>query len=106
VRRASIIVFSALALLLTAGGAGGEEEEEMPSAEQSRRRSAEILAHTEQPEAQSSWLSHHLERIHLHRRTGLAYTRPLRLAERDLEFSLRGPALGPKRVGLSFEISF
>jgi hypothetical protein len=105
-RRASIIVFSALALLLTAGGAWGEEEEATLPPEQPRRRSAEILAHTEQPEAEASWLSHHLERVHLHSKAGLAYTRPLRLAERDFEFSLRGPALGRKRVGLSFEITF
>jgi len=103
--RAPVIVFSALALLLTAGGAAAEEEE-TTSLEQPLRRSIEILAHTEQPEAQQSWLSHHLDRIHFHRKTGLAYTQSLNLAEHDLEFSLRGPALDKKALGLSFEIRF
>ena len=104
-RRASIIVFSTLALLLTAGGAAGEEEA-MPSPEQSRLRSVEILAHIEQPEAEESWLSHHLNRVHVHHKAGLAYTRSLSLAEHDLELSLRGPALDSKSLGFSFEIRF
>ena len=103
--RASVIVFSVLALLLTAGGAAGEEET-TPSAEKPRRRSVEILAHIEQPEAQQSWLSHHLDRVHLHEQAGFAYTRPLSLADHDLEISLRGPALDKRSLGLSFEIRF
>ncbi len=104
-RRVPIIVFSVLALLLTAGGAAGEEET-TSSPEQPLRRSVEILAHIERPEPQESWLSHHLDRIHFHRKAGLAYTRPLSLADHDLEFSLRGPALNKKTLGLSFEIRF
>ena len=103
--RVPVIVFSALALLLTAGGAAGEEEE-TTSLEQQRRRSIEILEHIEKPEREQSWLSHHLDRIHFHRKAGLAYTQPLSLADHDLELSLRGPALGPRRLGLSFEIRF
>jgi hypothetical protein len=103
--RAFIIVFSALVLLSTAGGAAAEEEA-TPLPEQPRRHSAEVLARVEQPEAEASWLSHHLNRIHFHGKAGLAYTRPVGLAERQLELSLRGPALGRKRVGLSFEIRF
>jgi hypothetical protein len=103
--RAPVIVFSVLALLLTAGGAAGEEEA-TPSSEQPLRRSVEILAHIEQPEAQQSWLSHHLDRIHFHRKSGIAYTRPLSLARHDLELSLRGPAINKKSLGLSFEIRF
>jgi hypothetical protein len=104
-RRAPIIVLSLLALLLTAGGAAAEDEATR-SPEQSRRRSAEILAHIDQPEAEESWLSHHLARIHLHGKTGLAYSQPLSLAERDFEFSVRGPALDRKSLGLSFEVRF
>ena len=104
-RRTSIIVFSTLALLVTAGGAAGEDEA-MPSPERPHLRSVEILAHIEQPEAQQSWLSHHLDRIHLHSKAGLAYTRPLSLADHRLELSLRGPALDSKSLGFSFEIRF
>ncbi len=103
--RAPVITFSVLALLLTAGGAAGEEEA-TPSPERPLRRGVEILAHIEQPKAQESWLSQHLDRIHVHRKAGLAYTRPLSLADRDLELSLRGPALDKKTLGLSFEIRF
>ena len=103
--RAPVIVFSVLALLLTAGGAAGEEEA-TPSPEQPLRRSVEILAHIERPEAQQSWLSHHLDRIHVHRKSGIAYTRPLSLADHDFELSLRGPALNKKTLGLAFEIRF
>ena len=70
------------------------------------RRSVEILAAIEQPEGDKSWLSHHLDRIHVNRKTGLAYTQPLNLADHDIELSLRGPALDRKRLGLSFEIRF
>jgi hypothetical protein len=104
-RRTSLIVLCALALLLTANGAAGKDDA-TPSPEQSRRTSAEILAHIDQPEAQKSWLSLHLDRIHFHRKTGLAYTHSLALPERDLELSLRGPALGRKSLGLSLEIRF
>jgi hypothetical protein len=103
--RAPVIVFSVLALLLTAGGAAGEEEE-TTSLEPPRRRSVEILAHIEKPEREESWLSHHLNRIHFHKKSGLAYTQPLSLADHDLELSLRGPALDKKTLGLSFEIRF
>jgi hypothetical protein len=103
--RAPIIVFSALALLLTAGGAAGQDEA-TTSPERPRRRSVEILAHIEQPKAEASWLSQHLDRIHFHKKAGLTYTRPLSLAEHDLELSLRGPALDKKSLGLSFEIRF
>jgi hypothetical protein len=103
--RAPVIVLSALALLLTAGAARAEDEQAL-SPEQSRRRSAQILAYMDQPEAEESWLDHHLARIHLHGKTGFAYVHPLRLAEHDLKLSLRGPALGKKRVGLSLEIRF
>ena len=91
--------------MLTAGGAAGEEKA-TPSSEPPLRRSVEILAHIEQPEAQQSWLSHHLDRIQFHKKSGLAYTQPLSLADHDLEFSLRGPALNKKTLGLSFEIRF
>ena len=73
---------------------------------QSKKSLDQILAHIEKPEAEASWLSYHLDRIHLHSDTGLAYTRQLNLAERDLALSLRGPALGKRTVGLSFEIRF
>jgi hypothetical protein len=92
-------------MLLTAGAAAGQDKA-TPQPEESRRRSVEILAHIEQPEGEQSWLSHHLERIHFHRKAGLAYTQPISLAEHDLELSLRGPALGRKRLGLSFEVRF
>jgi len=103
--RGSVIVFSVLALLLTSGGAAGDEEE-TPSPESPRRRSVEILAHVEKPEGNESWLSHHLDRIHFNKKTGLAYTRPLSLAHHDLQVSVRGPALDRKTVGLSLEIRF
>ena len=104
-RRAFISVFSVIVLLLTAGGASGEDET-TDSPEPSPRRSAEILAQVEQPEAEATWLSHHLDRVRFHKKAGLAYTRPLNLAERDFELSLCGPALDRKRVGLSLEIRF
>jgi hypothetical protein len=104
-RRIPIIAMAALALLLTGGGAAAEEET-TPSPEESRRRSAEILAHIDQRDAETSWFNRHLDRIQVHRKAGLAYTQPVALAERDLELSVRGPALGKKRFGLTFEIRF
>jgi hypothetical protein len=104
-RRVPTIVFSALALLWTAGGAAAEDDA-TPSPEQSRRRSAEILAHIQQSEVKESWLSYHLDRIRIDGDAGLEYRRPLNLSQRDLELRVRGPALDRKTAGLTFEIRF
>ena len=63
----------------------------------------------DQPEgADRSWLSHHLDRLHIHKKSGLEYRRPFSVGERDLELRVRGPALKMrrKRLGMSFEVRF
>jgi hypothetical protein len=93
-----------LGLLITASGAAAEEAEDAPPPR--IRRHAEILAQLDRPSDETGWLALHLERIQIHRRAGFAYTRPLSLRKRPLEFTLSGPAMRRKRVGLSFELRF
>ena len=102
-------IFVALVLIcglsLVANGAranGNDAEFEVTSP-----RSSEILDHIDRPGPGKSWLSFHLERIAVHKKAGLAYTRRLDLGERGVSFSVRGPAMGrKKRVGLSVELRF
>ena len=52
------------------------------------------------------WVRTHLDRIHLHKKAGLAYTKSFDAVDRDLLLSVRGPALGRKRYGLALELRF
>jgi hypothetical protein len=104
-RRARIGIPFTFALLLASGGTAGAEEGK-PAPEQRARRSSEILAHIDQPEAGKSWLAHHLDRVRIDGKSGLRYARPLAFGKRDLELELRGPAMGRKRFGVSFELRF
>jgi hypothetical protein len=58
------------------------------------------------PPPQRGWLRSQLAHLHLHKKSGLAYTRRLDRGERDYVVSVRGPALGHKRLGLSLELRF
>jgi len=75
--------------------------------EATQRRSAELLEHIDRPDPGKGWLALHLNRLEVHKKTGLAYTREIHLGERGVAFSVRGPALGLKKhLGLSLEIRF
>ena len=72
---------------------------------------AEILAGLDRPEDEKGWLSVHLDRMNLHKKYGLTYTRSIDAGDRGMRFSVRGPVLGKalskrRRIGLSFEIHF
>ncbi len=68
---------------------------------------AHALAQADLPAAGATWLSAHLDRVHLHKKSGLAYTTRVARADRDLELSLHGPAMGSiKRLGVAFEVRF
>lgn len=58
------------------------------------------------PSAESSWFRTHLHRIRVHKKTGFAYTKNFDAIDHDFSLSVRGPAMGRKRYGLSFELRF
>ncbi|MGI9591800.1 MAG: hypothetical protein ACR2P8_10565 [Myxococcota bacterium] len=71
------------------------------------RRGADLLAHEERRASDPSWLSTHLDRVSVHKKSGLAYTRAIDHGDRGLVWSVRGPAVGGKKtVGLGFELRF
>jgi hypothetical protein len=101
-------VCSVLALMMGGSPAALADEKDARAELRSIRHSAEILAHMDQPEGDRSWLSHHLDRVHLHKRSGLEYRRPLNIGQREIELRVRAPGLKlkRKRLGMSFEVRF
>lgn len=65
-----------------------------------------VLPSVDAGPAQGSWLREQLARVHVHKKTGFAYTRRVDRGERDYVVSVRGPGLGRKRLGLSVELRF
>lgn len=106
-RSARLSVLAAIGGLVLTTAPAAAEDEERATRDIEARRSSEIIAHMDRPETDEGWLAHHLERLHVHKKTGLAYTRSVDIGRHDLRMSVRGPALGrKKRLGLSFEIRF
>ena len=108
VGRTRTTVCSILAILMSGSGAALAEGDGARAEHRTVRHSAEILAHMDQPDGDRSWLSHHLDRVHLHRKSGLEYRRPLTIGERAIELRVRAPGLKlkRKRLGMSFEVRF
>jgi len=82
--------------------ADGEPDPQEPK----HRRSAEVLATLDQPEAEEGWLHFHLDRVRVGGGGGLQYRRSFPGRERDTELRISGPALQRKRVGLEIEFRF
>ena len=97
-----------LTLLGMAAAASTSNADELRDPEETaHQRSAEILADLDRPEPGKDWLAVHLDRVRLHKKYGISYTRTLNAGEKGMHFTVRGPALGRKRnVGLSLEIRF
>jgi hypothetical protein len=101
--------FATLGLATTAPSARAEEPTH-PS-EPIRTHAAEILAGLDLPEDEQGWLAFHLDRMGIHKKYGLTYSRQVDAGEKGMSFSVRGPVLGKalskrRRFGLSFEIHF
>jgi hypothetical protein len=62
------------------------------------------IASAEEPREQTDWSG---PNFHLHKKSGFAYTRHMRVAERPFVFRIQGPVLRKqKAVGLAFKIRF
>ncbi len=95
-RRAIAALISG-ALVLASGAAAADEG----------TPSVQVLAHADLPEMEQSWISAHLDRVRLHKKSGFAYTTRVARADGDLELSVHGPAMGSvKRLGVAFEVRF
>lgn len=102
----SIAVAITLIGLLPAPGAiaGSRERAQL---QPQTRRGAEILARVDRPEGDRSWLSTHLSRIRIHKRTGFAYVHSIDYGERGMQFKVLGPVMRKKKnLGLTFELRF
>ena len=92
-------ILSVVLLLFLCSNARADE----PTAKDEPRRAAEIIAHIEKPKPQQSWLEMHLG---VRKGAGIEYRHKLSVGRRDLIFSVYGPAMKKKRLGLGFEIRF
>jgi hypothetical protein len=71
------------------------------------RTGSSVLAHVDRERVDSSWLTGHLNRMHLHQQRGFAYTQAFDKGEKGLELNVHGPAVGSKRAfGLGIELRF
>jgi hypothetical protein len=95
--------------LLIGGGAeraGAEPGDRERGRDTAHRPRVEVLLDVDGPSRERGWLDFHLERVRLHKKRGLAYTRRVERSGTDLELSVVGPALERRRVGVAFEIRF
>lgn len=100
--RATLTAILTMALLLALGGTARAEdatdEEELRT-----KRAREIITQVEKPEPQESWLR---TNIHIRKKRGFEYSRPLAMGKREVLFSIHGPLMKKKRLGLGFEVRF
>jgi hypothetical protein len=103
-RHVGSVEIALLVTLLVASPAlaDGDPEPQAPK----HRRSAEILATLDQPEAEEGWLDFHLDRIRVGGDSGLQYRQRFPGGERGKELRIKGPALKRKTVGLEIEFRF
>lgn len=93
-KRTGIAIVSSVLLL----GTGAAAANELESAS-----GVQVIARADMPPARPTWLAVQLDRVHLNKKSGLAYTR--RVEDHDLELSVKGPVMGSaKRVGIAFEL--
>ena len=90
------------ALLITWGGAARAEDS--TEEEESRtQRARQIITQVEESDAKASWLRTH---IHIRKKRGLEYSRPLAIGKHEVLFNVHGPLMKKKRLGLGFELRF
>ncbi len=95
---ALLTVALVLALGSTARADDAKEEEEPRT-----QRAREIIAEVEKSDSEASWVRTH---IRIRKKRGIEYRRPLTMGQRDLVFSVYGPLIKKKRLGLGFELRF
>jgi hypothetical protein len=94
-----------LAMLILATDAIANPEEELTKDARRRHRTAEVLFRADEPRNESrSWVQEH---VSLRKGMGLVYSYKTRTEDgKKVVFSVGGPALKKKRLGLMFEIKF
>jgi hypothetical protein len=99
--RRGLVLTTALILLVPGAALADSNAESQPRVQRSR----EILLQMEEPPQRDPrrWLDSH---FHIHKRRGLEYSHATSVGERDVVFSLQGPAMPRKRLGLAFEVRF
>jgi len=86
----------ALLLLPHAATAGDFDERDKP------RRATEIIASMDDQGDDPSWISH----IRIKKKYGLQFKRRLSVGDERMIFSVHGPLLDHKSLGLGFELKF
>jgi hypothetical protein len=99
---ASFTAILTVALLIALGGTARAEDS--TEEEESRtQRARQIITQVEESDAESSWLRTH---IHIRKKRGIEYSRPLAVGKHKVLFSVHGPLMSKKRLGLGFELRF
>ena len=90
-------------IVLFAAPAGADD-----SAKELRsRKGADLLAHMDQDPLAAGWLSLQLDKVHVHKKRGFAYTAAFGQGDDGVELSVQGPVVGRKKAfGLGFELRF
>ncbi len=96
-----------LGFLLTVGGAA-RADEETTEPKPTLRRSAEILAHMDQPALETprperTWFT---SNVHIKKKRGLEYTHVMSVNGHPMLLNIQGPVMRKKRLGLTFELRF
>jgi hypothetical protein len=92
-------------LLVTSTGSAFAEETAVEDAIRSTDLYQEVpTASEEEPRDEVGWFG---PNFHLHKKSGFAYTRHMKVAERPFVFRIQGPVLRHQEaVGLAFKIRF
>ncbi len=96
-----------LGFLLSVGGAARADEETAVS-KPTIRRSAEILAHMDQPALETlrperTWFTGN---IHIKKKRGFEYTYLMSVNGHPMLLNVQGPVMRKNRLGLTFELRF
>jgi hypothetical protein len=96
IRAGFFAVIPVLLLLPTLAFANNSDDRDKP------RRAAEIIASIDDQKGEPSWTSH----IRIKKKYGLQFKHKLGVGDEQVIFSVHGPLLSRKSLGLGFEIKF
>jgi hypothetical protein len=89
-------------LLLAVPAAADDDASELR-----HRKGADLIAHMDRDPLAAGWLASQLDRVHVKKNRGFAYSAAFGEGEDGIELSVQGPVVGKKRaVGLGFELRF
>ena len=95
----SVLTLALLSTPMLGSAAKADEELEI----RNLKRARAIMFPANETRSTVNWLT---SKIHIKKKAGLAYTRPLNFGQRDMVLSVQGPVIRKGRYGLGFEVRF